>query len=85
MTRYGCANGMFEDSTLIQCDILEDSGLDFDGGIVANVPWEDFFVRLESGDEVVVVAKSRLSMNPDECQAREEILQLLGVKLTALA
>ena len=85
MTRYGYANGMFKDQALVQYDVLKASGMDFDGGIVVNQPWEDFLMLLESGDEVVVVAKSRLSMDPDECKGRQEILQLLDVNLVALA
>ena len=84
MARYGYISGQFDDQLEIQEDILQQSGIDFTGGITVNMDWGDFLAMLQPGDEVVIVASSRISSNRDECKARIEMLELLGVTLHSL-
>ena len=84
MTKYGYVRGRTPDQSTIQHEVLTECGMEFDGGIVVDAPWSDFFSTLKAGDEVVVVAESRLGATMDERQARKEMLELIGVNLTSL-
>ena len=84
MTRYGFVSGANPDQIFFQQDVLAESEMLPEGNIVSDVPWIDFYSMLEPGDEIVVVAESRLGPTPDERQARKEMLDLAGITLITL-
>ena len=84
MRRFAYITGTYEDQVEFQREIIKDSEFTISGGVMTNMEWIDFLSLLQSGDEVVVVAKSRISSDESELKAREEMLELMGVTLRSL-